>query len=82
MSLLQVIMAYPALNTKGSLLPQILKLEEHFIQYERLSGSKLPADMKAAVLLRAVGGQMKFHLNLTLNEGSSYQKIREAILAF
>ena len=82
MSLLQVIMAYPAFNTKGSLLPQILKLEEHFIQYERLSGSKLPADMKAAVLLRAVGGQMKVHLNLTLNEGSSYQKIREAILAF
>lgn len=67
---------------KGSLLPQILKLGEHFLQYERLSGSKLPADMKSAVLLRAVGGQMKFHLNLTLNEGSSYQKIREAILAF
>ena len=81
MSLLQVIMAYPSFNMKGSLLPQILKLEEHFIQYERLSGSKLPADMKA-VLLRAVGGRMKVHLNLTLNEGSSYQKIREAILAF
>lgn len=38
--------------------------------------------MKSAVLLRAISGQMKIHLNLTLNEGSSYQKIREAIIAF
>ena len=82
MSLLQTIMAYPQFNMKVSLLRQILKLEEHLVQYERLSGSKLPTDMKAAVLLRAVGGQMKVRLNLTLNEGSSYQKIREAILAF
>ena len=82
MSLLQTIMAYPQFNMKVSLLRQILKLEEHLVQYERLSGSKLPADVKAAVLLRAVGGQMKVQLSLTLNEGSSYQKIREAILVF
>ena len=82
MNLLQGIMAYPSFNMKGSLLPQILKLEEHFLQYDRLGGSKLSSDMKSAVLLRAVTGQMKVHLNLTLNEGSSYTKIREAILAF
>ena len=45
-------------------------------------GGKLSQDMKSAVLLRAVSGQMKTHLNLTLNEGSSYSKIREAIIAF
>ena len=38
--------------------------------------------MKSAVLLRAVSGQMKTHLNLILNEGNSYGKIREAIIAF
>ena len=82
MSLLQGIMSHPTFNMKGSLLPQILKLEEHFLQYEKLGGSKLSSDMKSAVLLRAVTGQMKVHLNLTLNEGSSYLKIREAVLAF
>ena len=82
MNLLQGIMAYPSFNMKGSLLPQILKLEEHFLQYERLRGSKLSSDMKSAALLRAVTGQMKVHLNLTLNEGSSYARIREAVLAF
>ena len=81
MNLLQGIMSYPSFNMKSSLLPQILKLEEHYLQYERLGG-KLSQDMKSAVLLRAVSGQMKTHLNLTLNEGSSYGKIREAIIAF
>ena len=81
MNLLQGIMSYPSFNMKNSLLPQILKLEEHYVQYERLGG-KLSPDMKSAVLLRAISGQMKTHLNLILNEGSSYNKIREAVIAF
>ena len=50
MSLLQGIMAYPIFNMKISLLPQILKLEEHYHQYEELGG-KLSPDMKAAILI-------------------------------
>ena len=75
MSLLQGVMSYPAFSMKGSLVAQILKLEEHFNQYEMLGG-KIGEDMKAAVLLRSMSGQLKTHLNMTLNEGSSYTKIR------
>ena len=81
MSLLQGTMAYPNFNMKTSILPQILKLEEHFNQYEKLGG-KLTPDLRSAVLLRVITGPLKIHLNMTLNEGSSYQKIREAVLAF
>ena len=81
MNLLQGIMAYPSFNMKLSILPQLLKLEEHFTQYERLGG-KLPPDTRAAVLLKAISGPLKVHLNMTLNEGSSYGKIREAVLAY
>lgn len=81
MNLLQGIMAYPSFNMKLSILPQLLKLEEHFTQYERLGG-KLPPDMRAAVLLKAISGPLKVHLNMTLNEGSSDSKIREAVLAY
>ena len=81
MSLLQGIMAYPSFNMRISLLPQILKLEEHYYQYEKLGG-KLNPDMKAAILLRSIGGQMKMHLNLALNKGSTYAQIREAIIAY
>ena len=76
MNLLQGIMAYPSFNMKLSILPQLLKLEEHFNQYEKL-GRKLAPDMKAAVLLKVIGCPLKTHLIFTLNEGSSYQKIRE-----
>ena len=38
--------------------------------------------MRAAVLLKAISGPLKVHLNITLNEGSSYSKIREAALAY
>ena len=78
MNLLQGIMAHPKINMKFLILPQLLKLEEHFTQYERLGG-KLPPDMRAAVLLKAISGPLKTHLNMMLNEGSSYAKIREAV---
>ena len=66
---------------KVSILPQILQMEEHFNQYEKLGG-KLSGDLRSAILLRVITGPIKIHLNVTLNEGSSYQKIREAVLAY
>ena len=81
MSLLQGIMSYPSFNMKTSILAQILRLEEHFLQYEKLGG-KIGEEMKAAVLLRSLSGPLKTHLNLTLNEGSSYAKIRESVISF
>ena len=71
-------MSYAPFNMKLFILPQ-LKLEGHFNQCEKLGG-KLAGDMKAAVLLKVIGGPLKTHLNLT--EGSSYQKIRERVLAY
>ena len=63
------------LESDGISFAAVLKLEEHFLQYERLGGSKLSSGMKPAVLLRAVSGQMKVLPNFMLNEGSSYQTI-------
>ena len=81
MSSLQGIRSYPAFSMKGSLPAQTLKLEEHFNQYERFCG-KIGEDMKAAVLPKSTTGQLNAHLNMTLNEGRSYTKIRETILAY
>ena len=50
MSLLQGLMSYPAFTMKGSLLAQILKLEEHFNQYERLSG-KIGEDLNMTLTI-------------------------------
>ena len=81
LSMLQSLMAYPAFNMKSSVMAQVMRLEEHFTQYERLGG-KVGDEMKTAILLKSISGPLKVHLNLSLNEGSSYAKVREVIRAY
>ena len=81
MSMLQGIMGYPAFNMKNSIMAQITRLEEHFLQFEKLGG-KLTDEMKSAVLLKVVSGPLKVHLNLSLNENSTYLQIREVIRSY
>ena len=45
-------------------------------------GGKLTDEMWAAVPLKCISGPLKVHLNLSLNESSSYAKIREVIRAY
>ena len=71
-------MLYPAFNMKVSVMAQVVRLEEHFMQFEKLGG-KLTDEMKSAVLLKCVTGPLKVHLNMSLNESSSYSTIREVI---
>jgi hypothetical protein len=66
---------------KGSIIAQVVRLEEHFTQFEKLGG-KLTDEMWAAVPLKCISGPLKVHLNLSLNESSSYAKIREVIRAY
>ena len=81
MSMLQGIMSYPAFNMKASVMAQVVRLEEHFMQFEKLGG-KLTDEMKAAVLLKCVTGPLKVHLNMAPDESSSYTKIREVIRSY
>ena len=81
MAMLQSLMSYPAFNMKGSVMAQVVRMEEHFNQFEKMGG-KLTDEMKAAVLLKCISGPLKIHLNLSLNESSSYAKIREVIQAY
>lgn len=60
---------------------QVVRLEEHFVQFEKMGG-KLTDEMKSAVVLKCVSGQLESHLNLSLNEPSTYSQIREVIEAY
>ena len=81
MGLLSVIMAWPSFTGKTSLMQQVLKLEHAYSEYEKL-GSKLSDDLKTAVLMRSVTGQLKTWLQLQVNEGTTYAKVREMILMY
>ena len=66
---------------KGSILGQVLRLEEAFVEYEK-TGSKLEDNIRFAVLMRCIGGQLKTWLQLNVAESQNYQKLREAIIQY
>ena len=81
LGLLNAIMGWQNFNMKSPLLPQILKLEEAFREYQRVA-SDLADEIKFAVLLRCVGGQLRMYLNVNVTETQSYSDLREAILRY
>jgi hypothetical protein len=81
MSLLSIIMNWPAFNLKASLLSQVLRLETTYAECEKL-GNKLADDIKAAVLLRSVTGNVKPRLQLRVNDKTTFSQLRELVLTF
>ena len=81
MGLLNVIMIWPQFSGKTSLMQQVLKLEHAYTEYEKL-GSKLNDDLKTAILMRSVTGQLKTWLQLQVTESTTYSKVREMILMY
>ncbi len=81
MSLLNLIMNWPIFNSKVSLLSQIMKLENAYAEYERL-GTALTEEIRSAVLMRCLTGQLKVWLQLQINEGTTYLQLRELIVSY
>ena len=67
---------------KSALLAQIVKLEEAFREYDKISAQPLAAEMKFAILLRCITGQLRMHINVSLREDASYDALREMILNY
>lgn len=81
MSLLNLIMNWPSFSNKSSLLSQIMKLENAYSEYERL-GTALPAEIRTAVLMRCITGQLKVWLQLQITETTTYNQLRELVVAY
>ncbi len=54
------------------MLPQIPKLED----------SLLSGEVKFAVLMKSIGGQLKTYLNMTIQDSTTYEALRESILQY
>ena len=81
LGLLHVIMQWPSFDMKSALLPQVLKLEDSFREYEKIA-SPLPEEIRFAVLMKVLGGQLKTYLQVTLKDGTSYEDLRESALRY
>ena len=81
MGVLNVIMHWPAFTGKLSLMQHVLRLEHAYAEYERF-GSKFNDDLKTAILMRSVTGQLKTWLQLQVSESTTYAKVKEMILLY
>ena len=81
LGLLHLIMQWPSFDMKSAILPQILKLEDSFREYEKIA-STLSEELKFAVLLKCLSGQLKTYLQVSMRENMTYEELREATLRY
>ena len=81
LGLLHLLMKWPEFDMKVAMLPQILKLEDSFREYERIGGA-LSGELKFAILMKCIGGQLKTYLNMTVQDTTTYENLRESILQY
>ena len=75
------IMAWGSFDMRQALLPQILKPEDAVNELAQVL-DPLPDSLKLAVLTRSLSGQLKTYVNVHLDEGADYEKVRDAVLRF
>ena len=73
MGLLNVKMNWPTFSNKMSQMQNVLKLEHAYSEYEKL-GSRLNDDLKTAILMRGVTGQLKSLASTAGQRGHNLQQ--------
>ena len=79
LALMPAIMGWPGFQMNQAVQPQLLKLEDAFEEARRASVT-IQDEMKIAVLLRCLSGQLRTHVSLQLSEGMGYGELRECLL--
>ena len=81
MGLLNVIMNWHAFSVKLFLMQHVFRREHAYSEYEKL-GSRLNDDLKTAILMRSVRGQLKTWRQLQVTESTTYARVGEMILLY
>ena len=82
LGILNALMSWKEFDMKGALRSQIVRLEEAFREYDKISLQPFAAEMKFAILLRCITGQLRMHINVSLKEDASYDALRELVLQY
>ena len=77
--LLSGITSWAPFNMSSGLQAQLLKLEEA-MEEARKVGSPLSDELKTAVLMKCIGGQLKTFITVNMTETMTYQDVRELLL--
>jgi len=82
LALMSAIMGWLGFQMNQAVQPQLLRLEDAFEEARKASSVTIQDEMKIAVLLRCLSGQLRTHVSLQLSdsEGMSYGELRECLL--
>jgi len=81
--ILAALMGVPSFTTKDrALLDQVLGLERMRAEYVRSSGTEIPDDIMLSVLVRSLPKAVQQHVQLQLNESSTYDQVRAMVVSY
>jgi hypothetical protein len=78
LALAQALSAYPVFGKDKSALESMLAFGQLVMQYEEASGSTYPLELRSATLIRCCQPKVKEQLQLSINDESTYQEIRDS----
>ena len=79
LALMAALTSWPQFAMNQPLQPQLLKLEDA-LEEARRAGTTIPDQLKQAILLKCVSGQLRTHLNLAIQDTTSFKDLREHVL--
>ena len=81
LALAQALASYPQFAKDKTVLDNVLSYEQLVQEFEKMSGTTYPQELKAATLIRCSENRLREHLQLTIKETTTYNQIREAVLS-
>ena len=81
LALAQALASYPPFAKDKTVLDNVLSYEQLAQEFEKMSGTTYPQELKAATLIRCSENRLREHLQLTIKETTTYNEIREAVLS-
>ena len=82
MALAQVLATYPAFPKDKSVMECILALEEVVHQYNQVTGEEYTKSLLMGTLIRCSPPNLRQHLQLTLQDSSTYKSVKETMLLY
>ena len=79
LALMAALTSWPQFSMNQPLQPQLLKLEDA-LEEARRAGTTIPDQLQQAILLKCVSGQLRTHLNLAIQDTTSFKDLREHVL--
>ena len=79
LALMSALTSWPQFSMNQQLQPQLLKLEDA-LEEARKAGATIPDQLKQAILRKCVAGQLRTHLNLAIQETTTFAELRGHVL--